>query len=95
MDTKAEAKVPTTKAEYDPLNRIITTIMRKVSRQASRYLLRSNFHLMNAMLKNTANPIMANSIKTPNVKIYDKHSRILERGGFCMPTRNTSYLERQ
>ena len=85
MDTKAEAKVPTTKAEYDPLNRSITTIMSKVSRQASRYLLRSNFHLMNAILKNTANPIMANSIKTPSVKINDRHSRILERGGFCIP----------
>ena len=94
MDTKAEAKVPTTKAEYDPLNRIITTIMRKVSRQASRYLLRSNFHLMNAMLKNTANPIMANSMITPNNNI-NKHSRILERGGFCMSTRNSSYLKRQ
>ena len=85
MDTKAEAKVPTTKAEYDPLNRIITTIIRKVSRQASRYLLRSNFHLMNAILKNTANAMMANSIKTPSVKINDRYSRILERGGFCIP----------
>lgn len=84
MDTKAEAKVPTTKAEYDPLNRIITTIMRKVSRQASRYLLRSNFHLMNAILKNTANPIMANSIKTPNSKMINIVESSREEDSVCL-----------
>lgn len=84
MDTKAEAKVPTTKAEYDPLNRIITTIMRKVSRQASRYLLRSNFHLMNAILKNTANPIMANSIKTPNNKMVNIIESSREEDSICL-----------
>lgn len=84
MDTKAEAKVPTTKAEYDPLNRIITTIIRKVSRQASRYLLRSNFHLMNAILKNTANPIMANSIKTPNSKMINIVESSREEDSVCL-----------
>lgn len=84
MDTKAEAKVPTTKAEYDPLNRIITTIIRKVSRQASRYLLRSNFHLMNAILKNTANPIMANSIKTPNNKMINIVESSREEDSVCL-----------
>lgn len=84
MDTKAEAKVPTTKAEYDPLNRIITTIIRKVSRQASRYLLRSNFHLMNAILKNTANPITANSIKTPNSKMINIVESSREEDSVCL-----------
>ena len=89
MDTKAEAKVPTTKAEYDPLNRIITTIIRKVSRQASRYLLRSNFHLMNAILKNTANPIMANSIKTPYNKMIDIVESSREEDSVYLNSRGT------
>ena len=51
IETKADAIVPTTKAEYEPLNKIITPIIRRVSRPASRYLALSNFHLINAMLK--------------------------------------------
>ena len=71
IETRAEAIVPTTNAPYDPLNRIATITNKKRSRDASAYLLRSNFHLTNAILKNTAIPTIKNSILLLIVKILE------------------------
>ena len=62
METRADAIVPTTRAAYDPLNRIDTATKQVKSSMASPYLALSYFHLITAMLKKTAHPMMINSI---------------------------------
>ena len=69
MDTRADAIVPTTKAPYEPLKKAATKIKRKVSRNASAYLARSNFQTMNTKLKKTSIPTNIYSIKTPLLNI--------------------------
>ena len=63
MDTRADAIVPTTNAPYEPLKKAATKIKRKVSRNASAYLARSNFQTMNTKLKKTSIPTNIYSIK--------------------------------
>ena len=70
-DTKADAIVPTTKAPYEPLKTIPTRTNKLASKMALADCLRSNFHLMIAMLKKTAIPMIRYSIITP-------YSRVLQ-----------------
>lgn len=61
-DISADAIVPTTSAPYEPENTTVTKIRRVASTDASVVLPLSNFHLMIAILKNTAIPIIKYSI---------------------------------